>query len=63
MVLRQELAKLDEIGKLFPKLRVVRDEVVSDPIWEQRSKLPESERWKWPGTAKVAVFIAQRPPD
>lgn len=53
--------RLDGIGKLFQNLRVVREEVISDATWDERGKLPDSERWKWPGTARIAVFIAQKP--
>ena len=53
--------RLDGVGKLFPSLRVLKEEVVSDPLWEEHSKSAGSQRWKWPGTSKIAVFIAQKP--
>ena len=56
--------RLGGLGRLFPALRVLKEEVINDPVWEEHSKSANlQERWKWPGTAKVAVFVAEKPSD
>lgn len=55
--------RLGGLGRLFPALRVLKEEVINDRVWEEHSKSANLERWKWPGTPKVAVFIAEKPSD